>query len=308
VIDPRLNQLHQALHHKADAVQREFGAVSDRLQALGRQLVSTPRVDTGPLRDEQAALRERQLALAADINVWRDRARAALRQRDEAALQAFLIELEAAGDTGVTAAVQSLRAAAVWAAEHPELAQAALDRQEQPSTPAGRLLERARTESALRADDPAARQREAVEFAHRPGLSQNDEALAELEAALADPDPAVSDVAALALIQMHRFRALRLSELEPAHVSVRWLARVKHRAALPVLIEILETPRTGFVPGPDGMVESNNRRSRLVALASLAEWRSAAGQAAIRACLRDRDSQMAAAAERALAVFPGEWS
>ena len=43
------------------------------------------------------------------------------------------------------------------------------------------------------------------------------------------------------------------------------------------------------------------------ALASLVEWRTPAAQAAIRARLRDRDTLMAAAAERALALFPGEW-
>lgn len=307
MIDPRLNQLQLALSQKADAVQREFGAVSDALQALGRRLVNTPLGETGPLREEQATLREKHQALAGEINVWRDRARAVLRQRDEAALQAFLNELEAAGDPGVKAAVEATRAADAFAAEHPE--QAALDRQRRGTTgtPAGRLLERARTETALRGDDPAGRQREAVEFANRPGLAQNDEALSELEAALADPDPWVSDVAALTLIQAHRFRALRLGELEPAHVSVRWLARLKHRAVIPVLVEILETPRTGYVPGGDGPVEGTNRRSRLVALASLVEWRTPAAQSAIRARLRDRDAQLVEAAGRALALFPGDW-
>src|SRR5258708_29006359 len=98
LIDPRLNHLYQALTHKADTVQHEFGAVGDALQALGRKLVNTPSGETGPLRAEQASLRERQLALAAEINVWRDRARAVLRQRDEAAPQAFMDELAAAGD------------------------------------------------------------------------------------------------------------------------------------------------------------------------------------------------------------------
>jgi hypothetical protein len=303
VIDPRLSRLHQALNRKADAVQREFGAVGDQLQALGRQLVNTRQGDTGPLLAEQAALRERQMALAAEINVWRDRARAALRQRDEAWLLAFLDELEAAGDPDVAATVAATREMLA----HPELAALEGRDSAQASTPAGRLLQRARTEPALRGNDPAPRQREAVEFANRPGLAQNDEALAELEAALTDPDPAVSDQAALALIQAHRFRALRLGELEPAHASVRRLAQLKHRAAIPVLVEILESPRTGYVPGEAGPVEGNNRRSRLVALASLVEWRTPAAQAAIRARLFDRDPQMAAAAERALALFPGDW-
>jgi hypothetical protein len=54
-------------------------------------------------------------------------------------------------------------------------------------------------------------------------------------------------------------------------------------------------------------VEGNNRRSRLVALASLVEWRTPAAQSAIRARLRDRDALLVEAAQRALALFPGEW-
>jgi len=305
LVDPRLNQLFQALNRKADAVQREFGTVGDALQVLGRKLVNTPRGQTGPLRAEQAALRERQMALAAEINVWRDRARAVPRQRDEASLQAFLDELIAAGDEAVTAAAQAARdSSAVGAANTGPLGGPGTP----ANTPAGRLLARARSEPALRSDDPAARQREAVELANRPGLALNDEALAELEAGLPDPDAAVADQAALALIQVHRFRALRLGELEPAHLSVRRLARLKHRAVIPVLIEILETPRTGFVPGEGGMVEAGNLRSRLVALAALTEWRTAAAQAAIRGRRFDRDPQMEEAAERALTVFPGDWS
>jgi hypothetical protein len=308
VVDPRLNLLQQALNRKADAVQREFNAVGEELQALGRQLVSDPPSDTGPLLSEQATLRERQQALAAQINIWRDRARAALRQPDEASLQAFLNDLEtapdAAGDAGVLGAVQTTREFLA----HPEQAAALLASAGAAAyTPAGRLLERAHSEAALQADDPAARQREAVEFVNRPGLAQNEQALAELEAGLADSDPTVADVAARTLIQVHRFRALRLGELEPAHQSVRWLARLKHRAVIPVLIEILETPRTGYVPGQTGPLEAGNRRSRLVALAALVEWRTPAAQAAVRARLFDRDPQMVTAAERALALFPGDW-
>jgi hypothetical protein len=309
MVDARLSPLHQALLHKADTVQHEFAAVSDALQALGHKLVNTPRGETGPLREAQASQRERQLALAAEINLWRERARALLRQRDEASMQAFLADLIAAGDADVTAAVATLRAAEAFALEHPEEAQALLDKQRSGATtgnPAQRLLERARTEYDLR-HDLAARQREANEFANRSGLAQNDDILAVLEAALPDPDPTVSDVAAQTLIQCHRFRAMRLSELDVAHLSVRWLAQIKHRAVIPVLIEILENPRTGYVPGEAGLVEGSNRRSRLVALAALVEWRTHAAQAAIRARLQDRDPQMSQAAERTLALFPGDW-
>ena len=282
--------------------------MGDALQELGRQMVSTLPGDTGTLREEQVSLRERQLALATEINIWRDRARLVLRQRDEAALQAYMDELAAVGDADVAAAVAATRAADAYALAHPEEAAARNQPQGAVTDPAARLLERARSDYDLRSETPSVREREAVEFANRPGQAQNDEALAALEAALTDPDPFVLDLATLTLIQIHRFRALRLGDLEEAHVSVRWLARNKHRAAIPVLIEILETARTGYVAGEGGLVEGNNRRSRLVALASLVEWRTRAAQSAIRARLYDRDSQMVAAADRALTLFPGDWA
>src|SRR5260221_13360969 len=57
VIDPRFNQLQQALSQKADAVQREFAAVGIALQALGRKLLNARAGETGPLLQEQAVLR-----------------------------------------------------------------------------------------------------------------------------------------------------------------------------------------------------------------------------------------------------------
>jgi hypothetical protein len=239
----------------------------------------------------------------------RHRARGLLRHRDDVALQAFLDELIAAGDADVNAEVAALREMDTLAREHPEQAQALLDQRRSKtvtSNPALRLLERARADYDLRAN-PAARQREALEFANRSGLAQNDTILALLEPALADPDPVVSDMAALTLIQAHRFRAMRLSELDASHASVRWLAQLKHASVIPVLIEILESPRTGYVPGAGGLVEGTNRRSRLVALAALVAWRTPAAQNAIRLRLHDRDPQLEAAAERALSLFPGEW-
>ena len=303
MIDPELRQLQQTLNQKADAVQHAFGALSERLAALARKLMEARGVDEAPILAEQAALCDQQQALAGEVNVWRDRARAVLRQPSEEALRSFLAELLAGHDPGVGAAVSIV----LHALDHPEEAQARAQPQGRPTTPAGRLLERARTEFDLRGADPAPRQREAVEFANRPGLAQNDEALAELEAALEDADPLVSEVAVLTFIQIHRFRALRMGDLDAAHASVRRLARVKQRAVVPVLIEILQTPRTGFAAGQGGMAEANNHHSRLVALAGLVEWRSPQVQAAVRARQHDRDPLMVAAAHRALEVFPGEW-
>jgi hypothetical protein len=171
------------------------------------------------------------------------------------------------------------------------------------------LIERARTEYDLRGKDPAPRHKAAVEFANRPGMAQNDEALAELEAALDAyaQDALVKEVVTLTLIQLHRFRATRLGDLDAAYASVQRLTRLNHPAVIPVLIEIVETPRTGFAQGEGGMVEGNNTRSREAALRSLVEWHTPEAQAAVRARQRDRDPQIAQEAARALEQYPGEW-
>jgi hypothetical protein len=74
-----------------------------------------------------------------------------------------------------------------------------------------------------------------------------------------------------------------------------------------VLVEILETPRTGFTQGQGGVREDNNSRSRAVALACLAEWHNAEAQAALRGRRFDRDPQIADEAQRLLEASPGEW-
>jgi hypothetical protein len=303
MILPELRQLQQALDRKADAVQHAFSDTSTALHQVARRLIEARGVDEAPILAEQAALGEQQQALAAEVNVWRDRARLVLRQPDEEALRGYLAELLAAGDPAVGAAV----AAVVYALDHPEEAEARAQALGTPTTPAGRLLARARAEFDLRGSDPVPRQRAAVEFANRPGQAQDDAALTELEAALYDADPLVSEVAALTVIQVHRFRALRLGDLDAAHASVRRLAKLKHRAVVPALLEILESPRTGYTAGQAGVEAGDNLRSRLVALGALVEWRSPLVQLAIRKRQHDRDPVMMEAANRALEVFPGEW-
>jgi hypothetical protein len=304
VINLLLRELQAALNQKADAVQQSFVAVSEELHQVGRRLIEARGEGEGPILAEQEALRARQERLAAEVNVWRDQARAALRQYDEPALRGFLEEMLAVRD----AAVQAAAEAALHTLDHPEEAPAGQPRiRPQTATPARRLLERARGEFDLRGADPEPRQRAAVEFANRPGMAQNDVALAELEAALEDDDPIIKEVALLAVIQLHRFRAMRLGDLDAADASVRWLARRRHRAVIPVLIEILSTPRTGYTARQGRMVESDNLTARLAVLESLVEWRTAAAQAAVRARQHDRDPAMAEAASLALEAFPGDW-
>lgn len=305
MIVPELNQLQQALNRRADQLQHEFSALSEELHAVGRRLIEARGVDEAPILAEQAALGEHQQALAAEINVWRDRARAVLRQPGEAALRAYLDELAAAASDSDE--IGEALAAVRFSLDHPEEANQRRQDQGRPTTPAGRLLDRARSEYDLRGSDPAPRQRAAVQFANRPGIGQDDAALAELEAAADDADPHVNEVVVLTLIQLHRFRALRLGDLDAAHASVRRLAKLRHRGVVPALIEVLETARTGYVAGEGGMVDGDNLRSRLVALAALMEWRSPHVQTVIRKRQHDRDPRMMEAANRALDVFPGEW-
>ncbi len=309
MIGQRLRQLHETLNRKADAVQRDFNAIGEKLQALGRQLKEARGAGDAPLIAEQEALREKQRVLADEVNVWRDRARAALRQPSDDALRAYLRDLLASGDEAARSAVEHVLA--LLDAPEEELAnlvaQSQTQAQAKPTSPVGRLIERARTEYDLRGKDPAPRRTAAIEFANRSAMAQNDAALADLEAALEDQDPLVSEVVTLTLLQMHRLRALRMGDLDVVHASVQRLTRFTQPAVIPILIEILATPRTGFAQGEAGMIEGNNRRSREAALIRLVEWRTPEAQTAIRAREHDREAQIAQMASRALEAFPGAW-
>ncbi len=138
-------------------------------------------------------------------------------------------------------------------------------------------------------------------------MAQDEEALAEMETAVADPDPLVAEVATLVSLQIYRFRAMRLAELDRAHEAVQRVAALPHRGAVPVLIDVLTQPRTGYVEGDAGPVETDNARSRMVALLRLVEWHTADAQAAIRNLRFDRDPHLVKAAEKALDLFPGDW-
>ncbi len=308
MIGQELRQLQNVLNRKADAVQREFIAVSEKLHRLERTILETAAADRGPLVAEQEALHATQEALGGEINLWRDLARDVLRQPEGQALDAYLRQLSGADDESVRAAVE--RVLYLLNAPEEELAQVVHSQTESRSaTPVGRLVQRARAEFDLRGDDPAPRRQAAFEFANRTGMAQNEEALAELEAALAtaDADPHVNELVTLTVIQIHRFRATHLADLDAAQTSVQRLARLKHAAVLPVLAEILATPRTGFIHRKGATVEGNNLTSRLAALACLVEWHTAESLAAVQARQRDREPQIAQMAIRALELFPGEW-
>ena len=125
--------------------------------------------------------------------------------------------------------------------------------------------------------------------------------------ALADGDPIVREAATLAAIQIYRFRALRLAELDQAHLAVEKLATFDNRAAVAPLIEVMSQYRTGYLSSPTGMVEGDNGKARMVALIRLVEWHTPDAQLAIQALRFDRDSNLVKAAVSALEYFPGEW-
>lgn len=307
VIGLGLRQVQGALNRRADVCQREFVTLSEQLDALGRKMVEVGPEQRQELRNEQNQLRTKQQELAAEINEWRDRGRRVLQQNSQSSLRDYLNGLLELEDPGVTAAVQ--HALFLLDAPEEELAKLAENPLERVQlTAAGRLLQRARTEYDLRGSDPAPRRREAVEFANRSGVGQDDGLLAEIEAAINDPDPLVHEIALLTAIQLHRFRALRVADLAVSHASVQRLAQVNDRNVIPVLIEIVEKPRTGYVEGEQGAQELENSRSRMVALLRLIEWHTPDAKQAVQARLFDRDEQIVRASERALELFPGEWS
>ena len=105
MIGQGLRQLQEVLNRRADAVQREFIAIGEKLQALNRKILEAHGDERTPLLAEQEALHTNQAALAGEINVWRDRGRAVMHQRSDAELRAVLAELVALHDEAIQPAV-----------------------------------------------------------------------------------------------------------------------------------------------------------------------------------------------------------
>ena len=302
-----LRQLQQALDQKANQIQQEFILASEQLEEVGRKLLEAVPEDHDRLKEQQRSLRARQQALADEVNTWRERARGVRSQSGSHSLRTYLNELLKLDDPLLTPAIQH----SLYLLDAPEEELAKLAAQESPSaitTPAGRLIQRSRTEFDLRGADAGARQRTAIEFANRPGLAQQDEVVAEIEAAIEDPDPIVRETALLTMIQLHRFRSMRSADLDLAHASVQKLAALNHLTAISPLIEILEKPRTGFVQSEAGTEEADNNRSRMVALLRLIEWHTPEAKMAVHKLQFERDPNLVKTARRALELFPDQWS
>ena len=301
-----LRQLQDAINRKADSIQKEFIALSERIDELGRMLLEAEDEDRQRIREEQKALRGEQQGLAEEINIWRDRARSVTTQPGQQSLRNLLNDLMELEEGMIRPSLEH----AIYLLDAPEEELAALDTQTEPvqMTSVQRLLERARIEYDLRGSDTSVRMREAIAFANRPGMGQDEEALTEIEAAMQDSDPLVREIAILTTVQLHRFRAIRVADLDIVHESVQYLSRMAHPSVIPILIEILDNPRTGFVIEEGETIESNNDRSRMVALLRLVEWHTADAKAAIQARQFDRDEHIVKASDRALELFPGPWS
>ncbi len=302
-----VRELEDALDGEANKIQREFVRISEELADINLKLIEADAPEREALQKEQASLRDQQKIHAQEINVWRQRARDVLQQRTKEKLRVYLQELLLAADGSLKTKVE--RSLFLLDASEEELA-ALVEDEQRPSdrSQAGRLIERARTAYDLRASDPTERIREAVKFANQSGMAQNDEALLEIEEAIADDDPMVSEMATLVSMQIHRFRALRVADLALAHASVKKLVKFDHPNVVPILIEVLENPRTGFVTKDDNTEEMKNDRSRMLALLRLVKWHTQGAKMAIQMRKFDQDKQLVGAAERALELFPGEWS
>ncbi|OGO20535.1 MAG: hypothetical protein A2Z14_16405 [Chloroflexi bacterium RBG_16_48_8] len=175
-------------------------------------------------------------------------------------------------------------------------------------SPAGRLIERARVSYDLRGSDPVERQRAAVEFANRPGMALDNNAVAEIEEAIDDEDPLVREIAILTTIQLHRYRALRSADPALVYDSVKRLTQINHPVVISRLIEIVEKPQTTFTAEGGSVEEEFHLRSRMIALLRLVEWHTSDAQAAVQKRRFDQNKQIARAAGRALELFPGPWT
>lgn len=303
-----LRQLQEALNRRADNIQREFTRLGDEVEVVNAKLVEADGEARKPFLEQQRQLRQKQQIIAEEINMWRERARSVTQTRNQTALRALLDELKLSEDEGVRQAV----ARTLLILDSPDEAMAAQELERQPDqqrTPAGRLLERARTEYDLRLSDNAARIRAANEFANRPGIPQDDAALAELEAAIDDPDALVRELSTVTVIQILRFRAMRVADLDASHEAVQALARMQAPQVVPALAEVLGSPRTGYVPDEnDELQETSNTRSRMVALLRLVEWHTAEARSAVQGVRYDKETEIAKAASHALEVFPEPWT
>ncbi len=179
-----LRELAQVLELKVNSLQKEFTSIADQLAALRRKWSEVEDPERPGIVKEQEALKEKQLLLADQVNIWRDRLRSIETPAGEQALKASMEELLGCGDPQVVAAVERSKQ---LIAMDPEEKAVLFGRAAAASanTPVGRLIERARSSYDLRNGGPGFRQEAAVEFANRSGMSQDDSVIADLGGSVA---------------------------------------------------------------------------------------------------------------------------
>jgi uncharacterized protein YdcH (DUF465 family) len=301
-----LRQVQEALDRRGNLVQQEFIRMSEELDELNHKIVEAEAEEKKALKQEQRELRERQIQVAEEVNLWRARAREVLTQPGESSLRAYLQSLLDLDEPTIVPAIEQAMRLLDTPPEERGPIDTAVDVQAQ--TPVERLIERARTDYDLRSSDPGVRQREAIAFVNRQGVAQDEEILKQVEAAMEDQDPLVAELATLTTIQLYRFRATRFADLDHAHEAVQFLARLNHPRVIPVLMEIAEQRRVGYAEQDGEAVERHNDRSRMVALLRLVKWHTAEAKMTIQKLRYDQDQHIAKAAERALELFPGPWT
>jgi hypothetical protein len=301
-----LRQVQQAIERKASLVQKNFIDLSIELDDLGSKMLEVTEEERNQLREVQRDLRARQQVIAEEVNLWRTRARAVMQQTGANSIRSFLNEMLALNEPLITPIVE--RALHLLDLPPDQRPLPDFETKTEKKTPAARLIERARSDFDLRGSDRGLRLREAVTFANRQGIAQDDSVLEEITAAMEDSDPLVRELAVMTAIQIHRFRATRYAELDKSHESVQIMAKMSDPLVIPALVEIVSQPRMGYIQEESETVQSSNSRSRMVALLRLVEWHTAEAQSAIRKLRFDRDEHIVKAAERALELFPGDWS
>ncbi|MGB2896432.1 MAG: hypothetical protein WBB65_09770 [Anaerolineales bacterium] len=302
-----LRQVKEALERKASLVQHEFIQLSEQLEDLNRKISDADKdEEKKAIREQQQALRVEQQHIAVEVNRWRKLASEVSQQPGTSSLKSYLKELLELNEEVVTPAVQN----ALFLLDTPPDERGFPEEQSilPQHTPVGRLLERARSEYDLRVSEPGVRMREAVAFANRAGMAQDEDIIAEIAEAMDDPDPLARELAIFTTIQLYRFRAMRLADLEQAHIAVQHLTQIQHPNVVPVLIEILEQPRVGYLQEAGEPKNTDNGRSRMVALLKLVEWHTAEAQLALRKLKYDRDPHIVKAAQRALEIFSEQWT
>jgi hypothetical protein len=302
-----LRELAMVLDRKVTAIQREFTSLADQLATLRRKWSEEEETERPRIVKEQEALKEKQHLLAEQVNIWRDRVRAIENPSGEQAMKDALEEILGCGDPEV---IQAVNRSKEIMAMSPEEKAALFNKAAAATsnTPVGRLVQRAQSSYDLRNGGPVVRQEAAVEFANRSGMAQDENVIVELEAAMQDADPVVSDLALRTIVQIYRFRIVRAAELDTGQAAAQKLVKIRNPIIIPTLIEILKNPRQGYVLVDGNLQEGSNGPARLLALIALVEFRTKEAQDVLRMRRYDRDPNISNAAERALEAFPGDWS